>query len=380
MRIVLLPSNYAPAIGGIEEVTRQLGKRLVSGGDDVEIWTHRHPPTLPDEEVIGGLTVRRFRFPLPSARPASLTGWPRAAGSTQRAMAGAVRRFRPDVLHVHGFSGNGVHATLASVAHRTPLVVTLHGETSTDDHRIYDRSLSLRTGIRAGLRRAAAVTAPSRFILEDASRFGLREARTRVIPNGVDLLEATPPADFSAPFPRYVFALGRLVPNKGFDLLVRSLAPLLADRPDVGLVIAGDGPERDALLALADDLGVGERVRLVGWLDRGQVGAAMENAAVFALSSRVESFGVVVLEAMRAGAPVVATSRGGVREWVQDGVSAILADPLDVAQLTAALQKILDDSGLARDLVAAGRRQVVDFDWNAVGGRYRDLYAEVLAR
>lgn len=379
MRIVLLPSNYAPAIGGIEEVTRQLAKCLRASGDEVEVWTHRHPEVLPSVEVIDGVRVRRFRFPLPASRAGSLVRWPGAAGATQLAMAHAIRQFRPDLLHVHGYSGNGVHATAAAFARQLPLVVTLHGETSTDDHHIYERSTSLRAGLRWGLRRAAAVTAPSQFVLDDARRFGLPAALGQVILNGVDLSEPVGLAPFPVPFPRFVLAVGRLVPNKGFDLLLRAFTPLAESRPGLGLVIAGDGPGRGGLVALADELGITERVLLTGWLGRDEVAAVMTRAEVFALTSRVESFGVVLLEAMRAGVPAVATSCGGVGEWAKDGVSALLVDPTDTAQVTAALGRVLDDPHVAGTLAKGGLDLVTDFEWSAVSDRYRALYTELLS-
>ncbi len=379
MRVVLLPSSFAPHIGGIEEVTRQLARQLLASGDLVEVWTHQHPATLPSLEEIDGVVVRRFWFPLPIGDVRSLIRYPAAAGSAQRALGTAVRRFRPDVLHVHGFSGNGVHAAAVSLRRRIPLVVTLHGETSMDDHRIYEHSVSLRTGLRLGLRRAAAVTAPSRSILADARRFGLRDVQGEVIPNGVDLREPVTPTATPVPFERFVIALGRLVPNKGFDLLVKAFAGIAHEHPGLGLVIAGDGPQRNALAAQAQSLGVSDRVLLTGWLDRSQVAATLARADVFALPSRLEPFGVVVLEAMRAGVPVVASIRGGVGDWVQDEVQALLVDPEQVPDLAHALSRLLRDPALSERLVEAGRSHVARFEWSVVGQSYRDLYARVLA-
>jgi glycosyltransferase involved in cell wall biosynthesis len=375
VKIALVPSSYAPAIGGIEEVTRQLARQLLARGDDVEVWTHRHPADLPASETVAGVPVHRFAFPLPSARASSVLRWPWAAVRAQLDLDRAVRRFAPDVLHVHGFSGNGVYASAASLTRRSPLVLTLHGETSMDDQRIYDHSVSLRAGLRFGLRRAAIVTAPSRFILDDARRFGRPGGPEQVIVNGVDLDESSAgTSPVAVPFDRFVFAVGRVVHNKGFDLLLRAFAPLAADRPGLGLVIGGDGARRPELEELSRALGIADRLLLPGWLDRSAVASLMGRATVFVLPSRLEPFGVVVLEAMRAGRPVVASSRGAVGEWVVDGAEALLVDPEDVAAMSSGLARVLDDPDLARRLAAAGRDLVEGFRWESVASQYADLY------
>jgi glycosyltransferase involved in cell wall biosynthesis len=103
----------------------------------------------------------------------------------------------------------------------------------------------------------------------------------------------------------------------------------------------------------------------------------MGAADVFVLPSRVEPFGIVVLEALRAGRPVVASARGGAKEIVRHEQEALLADPLDVAQLAGAIGRLLDDRDLARRLAAAGRERVGRFDWSTVADGYRRVYRSV---
>jgi glycogen(starch) synthase len=345
----------------------------------VEVWTSRtEGDSLPVTEDIGGVTVRRFVFALPRADARSLLRLPVAGVSTMRELLSAVRQFVPDVLHVQCFSGNGAYATGLSYLTGIPLVVTLQGETVMDDHDIYDHSATLRAALRLGLRRAKAVTGCSSFVLEDARhRFGLDPEKATVIFNGVDVDEgsATP---VQLPFDRYVLGLGRVVHKKGFDLLLEAFSRLAALHPNVGLVIAGDGAERGPLDERAIALGLRDRVVFPGTLTRGEVGAMMRSAEVFVMPSRVEPFGMVALEAWRAGVPVVATSRGGAPEFVRDGASGLIVDPFEIPRLASALGSLLGSSNLRARLVLEGRSQLAKFSWENLVAQYEVAYRTAL--
>jgi glycogen synthase len=384
-RVVLWPSAYLPALGGVEELTRHLALALVAVGDDVEVWTGtRNSTDHPSVETVDGLVVRRFPLPLPNGSPPTWLHHFTTGVRTLRGMRRALRGFRPDLLHVQCFGPNGIYATLLSRLVRLPMVVTLQGETFMDDHDVFERSILLRSGLRSGLGHAAAVTACSQFTLTDAEqRFGLRPGRGRVIFNGVDLADTPPAADcgqIQHLDQRYVLALGRVVEKKGFDLLLKAFASIAANHEDVELVIGGDGVALPTLQQLAGTLGIAERVKFPGRLSRHQVAAAMSQAQIVVVPSRIEPFGIVVLEAWRAGRPVLATSNGGPREFVHDGEDGVLVDPSDVASLAAALNELLSDRARCDLLGAAGRHHVEAFDWPLVAARYRSLYSEVLSK
>jgi len=375
MRIALFPSAYAPAVGGVEELTARLAYHLVDAGDEVEVWTIRHPPGLPEDEDVRGVRVRRFLLPMPRVAPYALAGFPREGARAWTILRAAATEFRPDIVHVQCFSANGAYAAWLAHRLRVSLVLTLQGETVMDDTDIYRRSFSLRLSLRWALRAAAAVTGCSRFVLEDAERrFGLAPGRGFVIPNGVELADDAVAERIDLPFERFVLGVGRVVEKKGFDLLLNAFRRIAPRHPDVGLVIGGSGPARDGLIQATAEAGLRERVAFPGTLSRAQVGWALGAASVFVLPSRVEPFGIVVLEALRAGCPAIVSAHGGATEIVRDGVDGLIVDPTDTNELATAIGRLLSDDSLAGRLAGSGRARVASFNWAVITDRYRNLY------
>ena len=388
-RVALLPSAYPPSLGGVEELTRHLALTLLDAGDEVEVWTglpdDRRPETV---EVRDGIVVRRLPLPLPATNWSSMLRAATTGPRTLFSLRNAADAFRPDVLHVQCFGPNGAYATALARLTRLPLVITLQGETMMDDTDIFEVSKVLRASLRSGIRRAAAVTACSAFTLADAEdRFGLARGRGLVIPNGVDLGAGGAGDDSPAGTPflpvpgdpgrRYLLALGRVVDKKGFDLLLAAFAAMAPERRTADLVIAGSGPALDGLERMAGELGVGGQVHFVGRLSRDDVASAMAGATAFVMPSRLEPFGIVVLEAWRAGVAVVATNRGGAPEFVDDGETGVLVDPFDTPAFAATLADLLADDGRRLAIGRAGHERVRAYSWPAVTEQYRRLYATV---
>jgi glycosyltransferase involved in cell wall biosynthesis len=177
--------------------------------------------------------------------------------------------------------------------------------------------------------------------------------RVHYLPNFVDNFAGAAPLDRAAlgvpAGAKMILALGRLHQVKGFDVLIRAAALL----PDVHVVIAGEGPERDALQALIMDLGLQDRVTLLGW--RTDTGALLKTADLFVSSSRHEPLGNMVLEAFSAGRPVLAAAAEGPSEIIVKGEDGMLVPIDDARALADAARNILGDTALAARLAQAGR-------------------------
>ncbi|MGB8274723.1 MAG: glycosyltransferase [Alphaproteobacteria bacterium] len=204
---------------------------------------------------------------------------------------------------------------------------------------------------------------------------GFPAERVHVIPNFVEDQKPSPVrrSDFATPDDApLVFALGRLHENKAFDVLLQAIAL----RPGVHLWLAGDGPERESLEALAARLGVAERVRFLGWQE--DPGPFFAAADVFVVPSRHEPLGSVVLEGWMHRLPMVAAASQGPSFLIEDGKTGLLV-PVDDAQgLAGGLARLLGDKALARRLADAGRaRFESDFTVEAAVARYLDLFRKI---
>ncbi|MFV8819563.1 glycosyltransferase [Haliea sp. E17] len=214
-------------------------------------------------------------------------------------------------------------------------------------------------------------------ICDHLVRGGMPAARVQCIPNFVD-------ETLRAPVPRselgvaegvpLLLAAGRLHRNKGFDVLLDALAQV----PDAVLCLAGVGPEDAALREQAGALGIGERVRFLGWRD--DVGALMHSADLFVCSSRHEGLGNIILEAWFRQCPVVATRSQGPEELIDDGQSGLLTPIDDAPALAAAIRQSLADPAAARTMAGSGARCYREqFAESVILARYAELFRKLAA-
>jgi glycogen(starch) synthase len=170
--------------------------------------------------------------------------------------------------------------------------------------------------------------------------------------------------------------VGRLAPQKDPVALVRATALM---EHDAELVLVGDGPLRGEVERAARELGVNERVRLVGGVHRSHVASHLATADIFALPSTYEELGTAIVEAMAAGLPVVATHTGGIPTLVRDD-AGVLVPPGDPQQLARALDRLIGDADLARRLGEGGRRTAAGYRWDVLARRVHTVYGQALGR
>jgi glycosyltransferase involved in cell wall biosynthesis len=181
----------------------------------------------------------------------------------------------------------------------------------------------------------------------------------------------------SRPEQRVLFAGGNFQ-RKGLATLIRAAAVLLRDLPDLRFEVVGRDTNQPALLSLARRVGVAHAFDFRGAISNEDLRNAYRRAAVFALPSLVEAFGVAILEAMASGTPVVATRVGGIPELVEHGVNGLLVEPDDPGQLAEALRQILTESKLAEALVVAGAGTALRFGVDQMMQCTYGVYARVL--
>jgi glycosyltransferase involved in cell wall biosynthesis len=242
----------------------------------------------------------------------------------------------PDVIHVHASLLAGAAAIGIAKRHNIPYVLSEHSTA-------YARGLISAAGIRVA--RSIAVNASARFavstpfarLLED--RLKLPPSDFAVMPNIVDQSFLDSPLPVRNAGKTRFLHVSLLDSKKRVDMIIKAFAQQFSQNPNVTLTIAGDGPTRGALMLLVAELGIADRVTFLGWLSRGEVRAVMAASDTFILSSTYETFGVVLVEALAMGLPLIATQCGGPEDIVTSD-TGILVPTEDVDALATAMAQI----------------------------------------
>lgn len=376
MRILHIGKFYPPAPGGIETFTAILANAQADAGDEVVVLAHAlrrqwHSSERRDGTICIHETGRWGQLayaPLSPAFPWQL----------QRCIA----RLRPQVLHIHVPNTSAFAALLVPAARRLPWLVHWHADIPLDSA---SRALRLaypfyRPFEQALLRRADLVVATSAAYRDASQALAPWREKTRIVPLALTEAPATAAADGAALWPagkRRLLAVGRLSYYKGFDVLLQSLAEL----PDCALLLIGGGECESALRAQIERLGLAQRVQMTGQAEQSLLEQAYAQAEIFCLPSldRAEAFGMVLLEAMRAGLPCVASAiaGSGVTEVVVDGQTGCLVPPGDAVALAQALRQLADTPELAQTWGSAGAaRWYANYRPAAVSAQFRSLYAQ----
>jgi len=368
LRVLHVGKFYAPVSGGMERVLQLLCEREKADVDTRVLVANTERATV--HETINGVGVTRVA----------------SAGS-----AGSVAvcptlplwlsRERADVIVIHEPNPMGLVAyALARPAGK--LIVWFHSEVVRDRWKY---AVMYRPWFAHAMRRASRVIVASPPMIEAAQLRGFA-APAAVIPYGVDegRLALSPAIAARAAQLRgglrgpLVLFVGRLVPYKGLDVLLRAMVGV----PGTA-VLAGGGPQRAALEALARELGLGSRVLFAGEVDEAALIAWYHACDLFVLPSttRAEAFGVVQTEAMACGKPVVSTALPSGVPWVnRDGETGLVVPPGDVPALAAALSRLAGDAGLRQRMGAFGRQRVLDeFTADRMALRAVEVYRDVVS-
>ena len=374
-------TEYAyPVLGGIPEHVHNLSRELVARGHEVMVLTSRAPfgmkarareIDVENRSVHGYRTVRvGMSMPLFSnGSVARVSVGPGVKASVARALVGM------DVVHAQGLASPMVTLWALRCSTAPVNVGTFHtyfegGHWAYRHFFAYVRSTMARTDRLVAVS-DACVTALRPY-------FG--DQTFDIIPNGVDtdLYRPLGPDEHRpAGRPRILF-IGRFDPRNGLDTLLEATRILMDEGRDFIVQVVGDGPMRPIYHRQARNLGIWDRIEWLGLLDKERPQLYRE-ATVFASPCVLASFGVVLLEAMASGAPVVCADNVGFRQVIRDGAPGRFVAPGDARDLATGIGALLDDAALRTDWAARGREVVVDrYSWAQVARRVESVYAEIL--
>ena len=358
-----------PTFGGSGIVATELGRRLARRGDEVHFISTSLPYRLPAyERNIFFHEVVLETYPLFQHAP------PLALALATK-MAEVAETHELDVLHVHyamPFAASAFLAKQLVAPARLPVVTTLHGT----DITIVGQQPALLRMTKFTIESSDRVTAVSEALKEATiDTLDVRKP-IEVIPNFIDPEVFAPrrrrPPLLAPAGARVLMHASNFRPVKNVETVVRIFAAI-HERMDARLVMVGDGPEKPRAEELARHLGVAKHVLFLG--NQEVMEELLPLADLFLLPSSTESFGLVALEAMAAGVPVIASRVGGLPELVTHGVSGFLEDPADLDAFVRTALRVLEDDRLHRRIGRAARaRAVSDFHVDRIVERYRAVY------
>jgi len=382
--VLLLSWEYPPRlVGGLARHVKSLAQELVRAGHRVVVITSAADEAASRRQE-DGVDVLRVRPYFQQVHDFKL--WVTHLNFAMfEAGAQLVKDADgPVIIHAHdwltAFAARGLKHTF-----HLPLVATIHATEHGRNKGIHDTGQQYINDVEWWLTYEAwRVIVCSTSMTKEVSRlFGLAADKVVMIPNGISFHDQ--PRRDLVPFrarvaavgTRLLFHIGRLVPEKGAGTLLKALS-LLEKSHNVKLVIAGVGPYESELKRQADELRLNNQVSFAGWISDEEAHAYYRISDCAVVPSIYEPFGIVALEAMAAGVPLVASNVGGLAEIVQHGVSGLMAPPGDPVALAGQIDRILSDPDLAIRIAKQGQVRAAEFGWESVACMTARLYQEVV--
>lgn len=376
MKIALLSIMYPPDSGGAETYAYELSRALADRGHEVDVFTATTEPIPTSLDIPDGVTVKRLfqRQKIPVAETVYYSIKARLEIDFEQY----------DIVHGTMMPASAVALTPGFGMADVPLVVTSHG-TSLGEFRSHDPEAATDYMLKYVLhpgnialdsvagRVADRVIAISDHVAEELAEAYCLGDKVTMIPHGVDTSRFRPrdkmhPAVDNKKFT--VVTVGRLGPRKGIGLAIRGLATL-ADQ-NVELLIGGTGRHGERLREIAREHDVDDQIQFLGYIPNDELPILYSSADVFSLTSRYEGFGLVLLEAMACGTPVIATDVGGVATVVEDGENGFLINREKEAYVNS-----LRNAMQIPNLCSMCREYAKRNDWEVVGGRVEEIYETI---
>lgn len=389
MKIAYITQSYPPMISGAAIVVERLAQDMAARGHQIVVVAASDRGCTYVTQEHNTRVFRLTSIPNPKRANQFFTLGPPAT------ITSILKSFQPEIIHIHDVLWMGVTALRLGRKLDVPVIASIHqlpGFVSAYLPAIPGFKLSVEWSLWRYSRwlnnQCACMTVPTHTISRTIETIG--GFKTRVIGHGVDLDHFNPISnrseemhaqfqklrlDFDKPV---ILHVGRLDIDKRVDIVVRAAA-MAMQRCDAQLLVVGDGECRQSLIELADLLGIGSRSRFPGFLDQKQeLPSVYRIASVFTTASEIETQGLVLLEALASGLPVVAVDATCISEVIKDNINGYLVQPGDVRAIGAKLVEVIRDPDRAKEMGAAGRVIVREHAIDKSFDRFEQLYDSIV--
>ncbi|MDI3310703.1 MAG: glycosyltransferase family 4 protein [Thermoanaerobacterium sp.] len=385
MKILMLSWEYPPRIvGGLSRHVQDLS-RVLSQQNEVHVLSVRDE-NLPEFEVDENVYVHRV-MPY-NIQTEDFNLW--VTHMNMAMMEEGTRLFRNvdfDIIHAHDWLV-AYAARFFKNIYRIPLLSTIHATEFGRNRGLYNDSQRYISNVEWFLTYESwKVICCSRYMMNELKYiFNIPPDKIRVIPNGVRIDEFERGyydeifrARYARPNEKIIFFIGRLVHEKGLDILIEAMPMVLNQYADVKLVVAGTGPKEEDYKRKVSNMGLGNKVLFTGYIDDETRVKLYNNVDIAVFPSLYEPFGIVALEAMAAKVPVIVSDVGGFKEIIDQGYDGIKVQPENPQELASAILKLLFDEEYAKLLYKRAYAKVKkDYKWEDIGKRTMDVYNEIL--
>jgi glycosyltransferase involved in cell wall biosynthesis len=369
-KVLFVSSLYYPHVGGIETMITELSQFYKKLGIETVSLTKKWPANFSEEDEFNGIKIFRVRNARTDEEFFSVIDWLRSNAS----------KIKADIIHVIGIRRPlPLIALLLSKWWGVPIMCTVAGGDVPDQidsapGRIWDEGISFIPDV---LKQSDCVNCVSTALIKDLNRVIPDLNKVETLYAGMDF-SVINNAKVEKIKKNYIFCLRRLDPSKGVDILIKAFN-LIKDRfPDLFLVIAGDGSEKESLITLVESCSLSNRVIFIGMVELSRGMSLLKGATLTVVPSLSEGGGLVNVEAQATGCPVIASRVGGIPEYVKDGESGILFEPGNYQELAEKISQLLSDSSLQKKLIYGGIQYAQKFNWDILAPQYIELYEQLI--
>lgn len=385
-RVLMLSWEFPPkTVGGLARHVYDLSRALAAQGEEVHVVTC-HVPGAKSYELVDGVHVYRV-YPAQTDSHDFLDWVERLNSAMTDCAQNLLRVYRFDLVHAHDWLVAYAGIVLKNV-HKIPLVCTIHATE-------FGRNRGIHNDIQSHIHRIEwmltyqswRVICCSRYMAREIAQvFQLPADKIRIIANGVEVKNVLPRVvdpgfrnRYASPWEKIVYFVGRLVPEKGVQVLIGAIPKILEQCPDTKFVISGKGPYQEHLQLLALRLGVSKQVYFTGFTDDETRNMLFASSDLAVFPSLYEPFGIVALEAMATRVPVIVSETGGLAEVIEHEVDGLKVYPDNVESLADNIIRLLTDRGLSHRVSQAAWDKVNSiYNWAVIAGETTGVYREIV--
>jgi N-acetyl-alpha-D-glucosaminyl L-malate synthase BshA len=383
MNILVVNYEYPPIGGGGGVICKDICEEIAAKGHRVTVVTS-HYDSLPMHETLNGVTIIRLPVVMRGKKDvASFLSMISYVPLCIRKATSILRRERYDVIHTHFAIPSGPAGQYISDKYGIPNVLSIHGGDIFDPSKSLSPhdTVGLKQTVRRMLKKADRVVAQSSDTKSNAEKYYGVDRKIDIVPLGIrpNTYSAKSRQDLGLPEDKFVFStIGRLVKRKNIEDLLQIIKEIQNSTPSV-LLIVGDGPEKELIETRIRDLQIDGAVRLLGRVSDEQKYEYLNASDAYLSTAIHEGFGIVFLEAMECGLPVICYDRGGQRDFLKNGKTGYLVELGNKTEFASRLLELLKSPTLRADIRSHNKEYVKEFYIGSVAEKYLSIFQEAVA-